>query len=279
VYSAEGCSDYDGRLVIGPLRGKVRAQLFAHHDQHRYGAQWVGSKGGTGDQRKAVWVTGKAGVATKIPPLKMDPPGSITGVVRDAATGTPRGYVCAFPYSLGDTLGLDRQVGPHCTNSAGVYTVPGLGPYAWPVLHIAVFQSQYAWHWSGNQPDRFAARYVPVSAGETTTMDVGLVPAGTITGRVITPTGDPAFGYMTAYNARTGDLAAASRSTYDFDTGAYRIGTLATQQVKIEYFVDGASTCWYDSAPDFAAGTAVPVQSGATTTGIDLVECRVDGGS
>ena len=268
-----GCSDETGRLVIGPLSGTVRTKLFAVHPQDRYGAQWVGARGGTGDERLAVTFVGKADKATTIPVITMDPPGSITGVTRDAATGNPLSRVCAFPFALASTLALDRQVGPHCSDTQGQYTITGLGPYSWPVLYVAPFRREYAWQWSGDASDRFAAQYLAVRAGQATTADRSMVAAGTVTGRALTPDGAPAFANnVIARNARTGDLAGPPTTTTNFSTGGYRLQALATQNVRIEYFMTGP-TCWYDHQPDFAHATPVAVASGVETPNIDLVDC------
>jgi hypothetical protein len=269
-----GCSDETGRLVIGPLSGTVRTKLFAVHPDDRYGAQWVGALGGTGDARKAVTFVGKADKATTIPTIKMDPPGSITGVTRDAATGNPLSRVCAFPFALASTLALDRQVGPHCSDTQGQYTITGLGPYSWPVLYVAPFRGEYAWQWSGDGSDRFAAQYLVVRAGQATTADRSMVLAGTISGRALTPAGAPAFANsVIARNARTGDLAGPPTTTTNFSTGAYRLRALAAQNVRIEYFITVGPTCWYNLQPDFAHATPVAVASGAETPNIDLVDC------
>lgn len=269
----KGCSTEDGRLVIGPLEGAVKAQLFAVHPEDRYGAQWVGANGGTGDQRKAKFFTAKNDEAASIPALRVDPPGSITGMARDVTTGAPMGRVCAFPFALSSTIALDRQVGPHCSDSTGRFTINGLGPYAWPVLHIAVFRLQYAWLWSGGASDRFAAGYVQVRPGQTTTADISMVPSATITGRALRSTGEASFANgIIVRNTRTGDLAADSTSSSDFETGGYVARGFATQDVKIEYFMTG-DACWYDNKRNERNAKTVHVQSGATTGGIDLVDC------
>lgn len=269
----EGCSREDGRLVIGPLEGRVHTQLFALHPQNRYGAQWVGANGGTGDQREAVFFTAENDTATTIPPLKVDPPGSITGVVRDKATGNPMSQVCAFPFALSSTTALDRQSGSHCSDSTGRFTINGLGPYDWPVLHIAVFRTQYAWLWSGGASDRFAARYVPVQAGQSTEANIEMVEGGRISGRGLTSAGQPATSHsIVAHNARTGDLATLWTNGSAWNDGRYELRGLATQDVTIEYFISGR-TCWYDRALSRHEATPVHVEAGATTTGIDLVNC------
>jgi hypothetical protein len=268
-----GCSAADGRLVIGPLEGTVKKQLYALHPDNLYGAQWVTADGGSGDQRRAKIFTSKNDKATDIPPIRIDPPGSITGVVRDQATGNPLARVCAFPFALSSTDALDRQVGPHCSNANGQYTINGLGPYAWPVLYIAVGRSQYAWLWSGGASDRFAAQYIQVQPGQSSTADLSMVASGTISGRALKPTGEATFAHaIIARNARTGDLAAPPTTTTNFTTGAYQLRALATQQVKIEYFIS-SMTCWYDRVQSAAYARPVQVQSGVETTGIDLVDC------
>ncbi|MFV2018956.1 carboxypeptidase regulatory-like domain-containing protein [Micromonospora sp. LOL_023] len=273
IYQYQGCSDANGRLVIGPLEGPVQAQIFLEHLSDAYGAQWVGPRGGTGDQREAVWFSGADSVTTTIKTLRVDPPGSITGVVRDQATGSPVQRVCAFPYALASTLGLSRQSGAHCSNSAGVYTVSGLGPYEWPLQHVAV-SGLYPWTWSGSQPDRFSATYIPVRSGQASTADLALRTAGSVQGRTLAASGTAEFGYMTAYSAATGDPAGPATSTTDWSTGGYELLPLAPgQQVKINYYFGDGSDCWYDGASDFATATAVSIPSTTPVTGIDLVHC------
>jgi hypothetical protein len=248
--------------------------LWDHEEQ--YGAQWVGASGGTGDQRRAVWFTGRADATTTIASPRVDPPGSITGVVRSQETGAALRYVCAFPYALASTLGLDRQIGPHCTNDQGVYTITGLGPYAWPVQHVAVFQRQYPWLWSGGKPDRFAARYVPVRAGQATTADLTMMPAATIQGRSVLPSGEPSMSYMAAYSARTGDIAGPDTSSNPWSDGSYQLQAIAPgQRVTIGYYVqDTNHSCWYDGVAAEAAATPVTVPAtGGAIAGIDLRDC------
>lgn len=269
--ASQGCSDDDGRLVIGPLEGTVKAQMFAVHPEDRYGAQWVGANGGSGDQRLATVFTGKNKKATAIPPIVMERPGSISGVARHPDTGAPISGVCAFPFALSSTTALDRQSGPHCSNASGVYTINGLGPYAWPVLYVAPFRT-LAWTWSGRTGDRFAATYHPVAAGQTTTADITMQPAGSISGVVRTAAGEPTYGGpIQPRNTRTGDLAGPYTTTGM--QGEYQLRNLPTQSVVIEYATLGGPQCWYDRARTAAAATPVAVTAGVARTGVDLVDC------
>lgn len=262
------CSDSTGKLVIGPIEPGTY-QLLVKPFDGRYGMQWVGHTGGTGDLRKARTVTAPLGRKVSIPPIKMDLAGTITGVVTDRATGAPVGGVCVYPYAVDPRVGF--AFGANCTKAAGTYTISGLGPYAWP-LEFADARGRYAWEWSGGAPDRFAATKVRVRPNTQTPVDATLTPAGVITGRTLNQQGTPAFGYIYTYNARTGDIVDWTTPLPN-GTGDYVINGLATQDVKIQYYVE--VNCWHRDAPDFASATPVHVTAGQTTASVDLGPCRL----
>jgi len=260
------CSDADGRLVLGPIDPGAYQLLVKPFDE-RYGMQWVGEHGGTGDLREARTVTAVLGTQVSVPPIEMDPAGSITGVVTDRATGAALNLVCVYPYPVDPGPGF--AFGQNCTRNGGHYTISGLGPYSWP-LEFARAHGDYAWEWSGGAADRFSATGVRVSPGSATTADTSLVPAGKVTGRTADQHGTPAFGYITVYNARTGDIVTRTSSLVD-GTNRYTIDALATQDIKIQYYVD--ANCWYGGGTDFASAAPLHVNAGQTITGIDLGPC------
>ncbi len=55
-------------------------------------------------------------------------------------------------------------------------------------------------------------------------------------------------------------------------TGGYTLRALATQDLRIEYFMSGP-TCWYNRRLSEQDADPVHVVSGATTAGVDLVDC------
>lgn len=261
------CSDSSGKLAIGPLQ-PGEYQLLVKPLDERYGMQWVSASGGTGDLRQATVVSAEVGTPVSIPPIEMDPAGTISGVVTDRASGAPLGLVCVYPFAVDPRIGLG--FGQNCSRNGGVYTISGLGPYEWPVEFFDS-RGNYATQWSGDKPDRFAATPVQVRPNDTVTANAALDPAGIISGRTLNQQGTPEFGYVTTYNARTGDILDWTSSPPN-ETGEYAINGLATQDVKIQYYVE--VDCWHRDAADFASATPVPVTAGQTTGGVDLGPCN-----
>lgn len=180
----ERCTDSDpsGQVLVGELPdGNYR--LLAIPDTDGLGAQWVGADGGTGDEREANVVRARAGRLSTVNPIRLDPAGTIAGVITEAQTGNPVrvGDVCPTPLP-----GL--RLAP-CADGSGNYELPGLGPYRWPVLYPASFLAPYAWEWSGKASDRYAATPIQVIAGQTVVHDVRMRPAARLTGRVLNPDG------------------------------------------------------------------------------------------
>jgi protocatechuate 3,4-dioxygenase beta subunit len=276
AHPGQFCSDpTTGRLVVGPL-DPATFQLFVNPQDATHGALWVGTDGGTGDQRKArVVTTRKLGQAGTLPPIDVGPAGTISGVVRDRSTGAPVGHVCAYPYAFNPLAG--STFGANCTSGAdGRYTISGLGPYEWPVeFTIAPFYGDYAWQWSGNVSDRLDAKPVRVRPGGTATLDAQLKPGGTVSGTVTDRAGQPVFGYLRVYNADTGDFAAWGQTTAFDPAGSFTVKGIATQKVKVEYLVNGEpASCWYLDKTSFRTATPVPVKAGAAVPPVRLVDCN-----
>ncbi|SCE77227.1 Carboxypeptidase regulatory-like domain-containing protein [Micromonospora viridifaciens] len=259
------CSDTDGHLEVGPfeITGLDAVQLYAfqavnpyYPPAKRYGDQWVTANGGSGDQRDALQVTFKAGQTITIPTIRVDPPGSITGTVRNAAGAVVPG-VCAYPYAFHP--GQGNIFGKNCANSEGRYTIENLGPYRWPVEFAPSSNSGYAWQWSGDVADRYAATYTKVSPGGTATVDAKLVAGGVLAGKVTDPADPYASGYVWTYNVRTGDIASASYG-YFSSGGSFTVKGHRTQDVHVQYWVN--KDCWYG----IRYATSVSVTAGATTT-------------
>ncbi|WP_410652422.1 collagen binding domain-containing protein [Amycolatopsis sp. cmx-4-54] len=259
------CSDEHGKLVIGPIDPGAYKLLVKPLDE-RYGMQWAGTDGGTGDIGQARTVTAELGKVVSTPDIRMDPAGTITGKVTDRATAAAVGGVCVYPYAVDPRIGFRFDV--NCSRNDGTYTIKGLGPYRWP-LEFASSRGDYAWQWSGGAADRFTARPVRVRPGTTVTENAALVPNGSVSGRILGADGKPVFGYVYTYNARTGDIV--DWATPD-SNGQYTVNGLTTQNVKIRYYTD--TECWYRDAADFASATPIPVTAGQTTGGVDLSPCR-----
>ncbi|MGB2568438.1 hypothetical protein ACPFP2_08310 [Micromonospora citrea] len=262
------CSDDDGHLEVGPFTEAELGgwQLYAYQATNpydppvkRYGAQWITADGGSGDQRKALTVTLKAKETITLPTVRMDPPGSITGTVRNASGAVVPG-VCAYPYAFHP--GQGASWGKNCTNAEGRYTIENLGPYRWPVEFTPNANSGYAWQWSGDVADRFAATMTQVDPGGTATVDARLVTGGVLAGKVTDGAGVVDAGYVWTYNARTGDIASPSHANIARD-GTFSLRGHRTQTVHVEY-ADLERRCWY--GPGGRNSIAVAVTAGATTT-------------
>ena len=270
IFPSRACqyTDEAGKIVIGPVEATT-VQLFVQPLDDTHGALWVAEQGGTGDQRDARVVTAEVGRPVSLPFIEVGPAGSISGTVRDRATGEPVYQMCAYPFAFDPRLGGD--FGSRCSDAAGRYTIAGLGPYAWPVLFTSAPFYGRAWQWSGDVADRFSARMVPVRPGYTATLDARVVDGGTVSGTVVDRSGTPGFASIYAYNARTGDFAAFDTSSAPNLQAPFTIKGLATQRVKIEYVAAG--DCWYLDKSTFASATKLPVTAGAAVGPLTLVDC------
>jgi hypothetical protein len=264
------CSGPDGRVTItGMHTAPYQLYVFARDGVH--GDQWVGRHGGTGYRLLARTVNTTGGQTMSIPPIRLDPAGSISGMVVDKATGVPVEGVCAFTHAGGTTGGPDQA--PYCTGPDGKYTISGVGPYLWPVQFIDTIGHR-AWQWSGDRPTQFSAQPVPVRAGQTTPLDAHLAAGATITGRITTTAGQPMTrGFLFAYNALTGDPV-ANYGLAD-ENGNYQVdGIAGPQLIRINYdegFAVGGRTGWYRSATSFGSANPLLVRPGGVRTGIDIV--------
>lgn len=273
---ASRCSNDNGVLEIGPLTESGDFQLYAKQNRNRppavlYGDQWVTADGGTGDQRKALTVTIKPKQTVTVPPIKVDPPGAISGIIRDAATGAPVSGVCAYPYAFNASGGHVR--GKHCSTAQGQYTIEDLGPYEWPVEFTPNGDSGYTWQWSGDAADRFGATYIKVASGQIAAMDTRLVKGGVLAGKVTRSGAPVSFGSVWSYNARTGDSASPAYANVGPD-GTFALGGHRGQEVYVRYWSE--NECWYGRVQPGsrrpAAAVPVSVTAGGTTTvALDMV--------
>ncbi|XTZ16094.1 carboxypeptidase-like regulatory domain-containing protein [Micromonospora echinospora] len=263
------CSSSNGRLEIGPFSGASTVQLYAYQARNPYvtpekyyGAQWVTANGGSGDQREALTVQLLDQQTVTVPPIRMDPPGAISGVVRNAATGAVVSGICTYPYAFHP--GQGNVFGANCSNSQGRYTISDLGPYRWPVEFAPARNTGYAWQWSGDVADRFDATMTQVAVGGTATVDANLVAGGSVTGTVTQADGSPLpGGYAWTYNARTGDIASPSFVNIG-SNGVFTVSGHRTQEVNLEYWSYTGESCWY--AAEGGEVTAIGVTAGGTAT-------------
>jgi hypothetical protein len=254
-----GCADEQGVLVTGDVAPGRYRLLVRPYDATVHGLQWVGRHGGTGQRERAQVVHVRAGLVTNAPAVRLDPPGTVVGVVTNAATGAPVPYalVMVVPYVPHPKYG---DHGP-MTDEDGRYTITGLGPYHWPVQFAA---NGFATVWSGGVGTREQARTVRVRAQQTATLDQAL-PAGTpLTGAVRV---DELLTYaqVLAFDASTGDLAGVA----DVGSG-YALRLLPGQRVKLRCDCSYAPPVWHQDAADFDAATPLRLRRTPVVVDFDL---------
>ena len=228
-----------------------------------YGDQWVGSNGGTGDQKAAARIKVVPGKTVPAPAVLLDKAGTITGVVTDAA-GKPLAGMDVAWSAWGDA-------GPNWdtdTDTQGRYTITDLGPYAWPLLFGG---AGYPRQWSGHGGNRYQAETVTVLPSGTTTYNFTPVAGSTLKGTVTAPAG--ATWRIHAFNAATGDQMGTFDSTAAGPGGAYELKVAGGQRVKVDwswYVGENDHHGWYDNATDIDTATKVGIPANGGTKTLNL---------
>jgi hypothetical protein len=258
------CSGSDGAVSLGGLVPGRYVLRTSSSDV--YGAQWVLRDGrGTGVPEQAGVLVVRGLADLRAAAVRVAAAGSISGIVRDKATGKPVKGVCAYVFA--SSMGAGPDGGAHCTGTNGRYAIAGVGPYGWAV-QFASAEGKYAWEWSGGAADRLHARQVTVRSGATATMDAALPLGGRLEGTVRGADGAPAGASVNAVNALTGEPAAGYAVAYpddEFDVaGHYAVVGLATQKIKVRYQLDDGTTAWYGGT-SFADARPVSVRAGSVT--------------
>jgi hypothetical protein len=224
------CSYTDTLDVPQLVPDKYRLFVYARDGEH--GSQIVSTNGGTGDLDRAKVFDAAPGQTVAVKVL-LDKAGSITGVVRDKATGKPT-YACASvlpaPTQHANSP-TDGGVG--CTDDTGRYTISGLGPYTWKV-EFPAYDDAHAWQWSGGSVNRTHAAGVKVTVGGTATANADLLPTAVIKGNAVSAGREPVDTEVVAVDAESGDYA-GFHGWPEFGTGAYTLTGLGNQRVWVVY--------------------------------------------
>jgi hypothetical protein len=248
------CSDSQGVVHIGPLApGSYRLYAGAGRTGSRYGDQWVGPDGGVGTMTAAAVVKAKTGQPAEAPPVRLDHPGTITGVVTDA-TGHP--VVGALVANSASEPGSGSTYRADVTDATGHYTVTGLGPYSWPLFVNP--ETTEPWQWTGGVANYTRASTVAVSADATVTKDISLVLGVKLTGTVRRADGTvDTSGRVVAYNVGRGDPVGVAELNSD---GTYSLPLIGSQNVKLRFesYQSSQDSGWYGGT-DFASATPVDV--------------------
>lgn len=258
------CSEDTGAVTIGYLEAGSYQLFVEPPSDSGLGAQWVGWRGGTGDPARARVVRVSSGATVQVPPIRLDPAGTISGVVTSAATGQPvrDAYVSLSAWGRsGPTFGV-------WTDEQGRYQLDWLGPYPWRLFFTA---DDHARQWSGGTADRRLAERIPVRAGQTTTYSPALQVGTVLTGQVTDASGAPLAVDISIYHAQTDDLIGDGWSP----DGTYRSLVLGPTTVKIlrDWYDESngeSRSDWYDGAQSFEEATPVPIAASGEQT-LDMV--------
>jgi hypothetical protein len=250
----DGCgaqSDESGTVTIN-VDNPGSYNLFALPDRGSvYGAQWVGSTGGTGRQDAAAKLLVKSGETTAAPKIKLDKAGTITGKAT-SENGQPlvRGIVGIVEPDYG--AGSDHRY--VSIGADGTYTVDYLGPYQWPLIFGA---EGHAYQWSGGKGDRLKATLVAVSSRKTTKYNYQLKVGTDVTITDSSTTlGDNRY---VLRNAVTGDVM----GVVDGNPPPTHVRIIGPQDVKLQCYCGGPSSIWLGGT-DFADATAVAIPGSGT---------------
>lgn len=252
----DGCgapSDQNGNVTITVDKPGTYNLFVLPERGSAYGAQWVGAKGGTGQQDLAAKLVVKAGKTTAAPRIKLDKAGIVTGTAT-SATGQPLVHGVVGITELDTGAGTDRRYVP--IGADGRYTVDYLGPYQWPLLFGA---QNHAFQWSGGKGNRLNAKLVSVKSGKTTTYNYQLKVGADV---VISDSGTSLHdNRYVIHNAGTGDVMAV----VDGYGGPPIHVRVLGQNVKLECYCGVAGGTVWLGGTDFASATTVSIPASGTT--------------
>jgi len=243
--------------LVGIPPDKYR--LFVAPQDDVYGAQFVGANGGTGNLDAAKVFDARPGETVRVQ-VRLDPAGSISGVITDRATRTPVAECASVLPAPADHGVFGR--GAACADETGRYTITGLGPYTWRVVFPSV--ETYAWQWSGGAVNRRDATGVRVTAGGTATANAALRPAGRITGTATYAGKEPVDTQVVAVDTVTGDYAGFQG--WPAEAGRYAVSGLNDQTVTV-YF---RSQLWDPDQFTARYPRSVRTRPGRTVSGINF---------
>jgi 5-hydroxyisourate hydrolase-like protein (transthyretin family) len=230
-----------------------------------------------------------SGVTTPNTNFALDPEGSITGVVRDAATSAPLENVYVS-ITLLDSSGEPTAQAGVSTDAAGKYTITGLptGSYYMSTGNNLGYFDEWFDNiacdgtYCGDVPATATA--VSVTAGSVTSgKNFDLERGGTITGSISNAATSAPLDGVTVYvhkRSSTGSAEYVSQATSDtsgiYSVGGLRTGTYYLSTYNDDGFLDEifegihcGSNCW--SEPAVESGTGIAVTTGLTTSGKNFV--------
>lgn len=236
-----GCSGTVDYLAAGDY------QLYVGTSSQGWGAQWVGPDGGVGDRAAADKITVNPTETTDVT-VRLDPAGTISGVIADADTGA--GIPGASVETAGGFSSADEP------DDTGYYRLDGLGPYDW-TLTVDGFDDATR-----------QVSQVHVAPLDSVTQDFTLSASTTVHGTLTGQDGTlPSWETVTAYDADTLEKL-ASFST-NAKTGAFTVHLPPEHRVKFDY--QGAfpgdslgDEFWVGDTTDITRATVFTITDGPT---------------
>ncbi len=253
-----GANAEDGRYLIPNLAPDPYYITFACGG---YGQQLFPSRPSLAG---AELIAANPGVTTRVPPTRLSRAGAISGKVTSKA-GKPLGLICVAVAPPG-TMSAFLFAGFAITTGNGRYRIGGLQPGRYQIQFSDCSGSGRAeTQWYRGQFTRAAATVVSVYPGRTDAgINAVLRRGGTVTGRVLGPSGRPANAIcVTAFNA----AAQSSEQSQTGRSGTYRVTGLSPGRWSLSF-----APC-FSPKPDLGSvirpGT-VRVTEARTVTGVDV---------
>ena len=258
--SFSGCTNNSGKYSIGGLADGNYEVRFTPSGGSLLGEWYDGATSAA----SATPVTVLNGATISNIDASLLAGGSVSGTIRDSATGDPLPNACADVYTASDTSMAVRSA---CAGADGSYTVGGL-PTMSAVVRFRLTPSHVP-QWFDGKAAASTATIIAVTSGEDTpAIDASLVRAGTVAGTLTDhATATPLHGACaTLYRSNTYEWVTSSCSGTD---GRFAIAGLTPGSYRLSFqgpYGSAFKSSWHNGKSEWATADPVTVTGGATTT-------------